>query len=63
MTARPHEPGVEHRMWALMAPRGEKGQKGDAGPNNLYWARLAADGTSAQPPLSTVAPPAVASKA
>jgi len=28
-----------------MTPRGEKGQKGDVGPNNLYCARLNPDGT------------------
>jgi hypothetical protein len=40
-----YSPCMVPDMWALMAPRGEKGQKGDAGPNNLYWARLAPDGT------------------
>jgi hypothetical protein len=43
-TASIYSPCMVPDMWALMTPRGEKGQKGDAGPNNLYWARLSADG-------------------
>ena len=39
-----YSPCMVPDMWALLATRGEKGQKGDAGPNNLYWARLSADG-------------------
>jgi hypothetical protein len=44
-TASIYSPCMVPDMWALMTPRGEKGQKGDAGPNNLYWARLNPDGT------------------